>query len=50
MTPRGVVMWFKRGRPQLEGRTPLELIEADADTAAESLRPLARGVRGQLGT
>jgi transcriptional regulator with XRE-family HTH domain len=50
MTPRGIVRWFKRDRSQLEGRTPLELIDADVDVAAEALRPLARGVRGQLGS
>lgn len=48
MTPRGVVMWFKRGRAQLGGRTPLEVLENDLATAAETLRSLARGVRGQL--
>ena len=50
MTPRGVVRWFKRDRPQLEGRPPLDLIDDDVDAAAEELRPLARGVRGQLGS
>jgi transcriptional regulator with XRE-family HTH domain len=48
MTPRGIVMWFRRDRPQLGGRSPLELIEEDIGTAEESLRSLARGVRGQL--
>ncbi len=48
MTPRGIVMWFKRSRQQLAGRSPLELIDENTDTAEEMLRPLARGVRGQL--
>jgi hypothetical protein len=50
MTPRGVVSWFRRSRPQLDGRAPLEVIDhEDIDTAADLLRPLARGARGQLG-
>jgi hypothetical protein len=48
MTPRGVVMWFKRSRPQLDGRTPLEILDKDLASAAETLRSLARGVHGQL--
>jgi hypothetical protein len=50
MTPRGVVLWFKRSRAQLDGRTPLEVLDGDLALAAHALRSLARGVRGQLAT
>jgi hypothetical protein len=48
MTPRGVLMWFDRPRPQFGERTPRELIDADVGDAAGKLLPLARGGRGQL--
>jgi transcriptional regulator with XRE-family HTH domain len=50
MTSRGMLAWFDRPRHQLGDRAPLELIEEDAVAAAEPLRALARGVRGQLAT
>jgi hypothetical protein len=48
MTPVGLVMWFDAPRPQLGGRTPLELLNENEAAARESLVPLARGARGQL--
>jgi hypothetical protein len=49
MTPRGVVLWFDGPRAQLDGRTPLELLDGDGPAAArEPLTALARGLRGQL--
>lgn len=49
MTPRGVVLWFEAPRAQLDGRTPLELLDQDGPAAArEPLTALARGLRGQL--
>lgn len=49
MTPRGVVQWFAAPRAQLDGRTPLELLDAAGAAAArEPLTALARGLRGQL--
>ena len=48
MTPVGVVMWFDAPRPQLGGRTPLELLDENEALAREALVPLARGARGQL--
>jgi hypothetical protein len=49
MTPRGVVLWFDGPRAQLDGRTPLELLDQDGPAAArEPLTALARGLRGQL--
>lgn len=48
MTPVGVMMWFKAPRPQLEGQTPLELLDANEAAARDALVPLARGARGQL--
>jgi hypothetical protein len=49
MTARGVVLWFDAPRAQLDGRTPLELLDGDGPAAArEPLTALARGLRGQL--
>lgn len=49
MSPRGVLLWFDAPRAQLDGRTPLELLEQDGPAAArEPLTALARGLRGQL--
>lgn len=49
MTPRGVLLWFDGPRAQLEGRTPLELLDQDGPAGArEPLTALARGLRGQL--
>jgi hypothetical protein len=48
MTPVGLVMWFDAPRPQLGGRTPLELLNENEAAARELLVPLARGARGQL--
>lgn len=50
MTPQGILQWFKRSRPQLDNRAPLEILELDVAEASETLRSLARGARGQLGT
>ncbi len=48
MTPAGLVMWFDAPRAQLDGRTPLELLDADEAAARHELVALARGGRGQL--
>jgi len=48
MTPRGVLMWFDAERDQIDGRTPLELLDQDEATAYSALIGLARGGRGQL--
>jgi hypothetical protein len=49
MTPRGVLLWFDAPRAQLDGRTPLQLLDEDGPAAArEPLTALARGLRGQL--
>ena len=50
MTPHGMILWFKRPRPQLKGRTPIQLLDRDPIRAADPLRDLARGARGQLAT
>jgi len=50
LTAAGLVQWFDAPRPQLGGRTPLELLDgrAGAASAREPLSALARGTRGQL--
>ncbi len=48
MTPVGLVMWFDAPRHQLDGRTPLELLDESEAGARERLMALARGARGQL--
>jgi len=48
MTPVGLVMWFDAPRHQLDGRTPLELLDESEASARERLLALARGARGQL--
>ena len=48
MTPRGMMMWFHAKRDQLDGNTPLQLLENDEATAHRVLLSLARGARGQL--
>jgi hypothetical protein len=51
MTSRGIINWFGRSRPQLNGESPLDVLaHDDIGLAAGLLRPLARGARGQLGT
>jgi DNA-binding transcriptional regulator YiaG len=49
MTAVGVKLWFEAGREQLDGRSPLQLLEADPAQAAVQLIDLARGSRAQLG-
>jgi hypothetical protein len=48
MSPAGLVMWFDAPRHQLEGRTPLELLDENVAVARDVLVSLARGARGQL--
>jgi DNA-binding transcriptional regulator YiaG len=48
MSAMGVMMWFEAERDQLNGRTPLQLLEDDVTSAFEPLSRLARGTRGQL--
>jgi hypothetical protein len=49
MSPRGMLLWFDAPRAQLDGRTPLELLDRDGPAGArEPLTALARGLRGQL--
>jgi hypothetical protein len=50
MTPAGLVAWFDAPREQLDGGTPLALLDAPAGAAVarEPLSALARGTRGQL--
>lgn len=48
MTPAGLIMWFDAPRGQLDGSTPLELLDEDEAKARELLLSLARGARGQL--
>jgi hypothetical protein len=50
MTTGGVVVWFETPRFQLDGRTPLELLNDDVKAAEKPLRSLARAGRGQLAT
>ncbi len=45
LTPRGALRWFYRERTQLDGQTPLSLL--DRPTDRERLRQLARLNRGQ---
>jgi hypothetical protein len=46
LTPRGLMMWMDAPRDQLEGRTPVELLDGDLPTARLALTPLARTLRG----
>jgi hypothetical protein len=49
LTPLGIVLWFDAERDQLDGRTPLRLIEERGVASAHApLVALARGSRGQL--
>lgn len=48
MTARGIAMWFRAPSRQLNGRTPIELLDAGPAGAREPLVSLARGARGQL--
>lgn len=48
LTPLGIVMWFDAERDQLDGRTPLQLLERGVASAHTPLVALARGSRGQL--
>ncbi len=48
MTPGGLVMWFDAPRHQLDGSTPLELLNEHEANARALLLSLARGARGQL--
>jgi hypothetical protein len=48
MGPGAIGRWFTREQPRLGGRSPRALIAADPGRAQEVLRPLARGLRGQL--
>jgi transcriptional regulator with XRE-family HTH domain len=48
MTPRGMSMWFDAERDQLDGRSPLKLLEEDEAAAYPALIALARGGSGQL--
>jgi hypothetical protein len=48
MGPGAIGRWFAREQPRLGGRSPQALIAADPGRAQEVLRPLARGLRGQL--
>jgi hypothetical protein len=48
LTPLGIVMWFDAERDQLDGRTPLQLLERGVASAHAPLVALARGSRGQL--
>jgi hypothetical protein len=45
MSATGVIMWFDAERDQLDGRTPLQLLERDTARAFEPLSELARGAR-----
>lgn len=48
MTARGMTMWFDAERDQLEGCTPLQLVNQDETTAYPTLIGLARATRAQL--
>jgi hypothetical protein len=48
LTPLGIVMWFDAERDQLDGRSPLALLERGVASAHAPLVALARGSRGQL--
>lgn len=50
MTPRGVLLWFRRPRHQLDDKSPMEAIEQGRPGYDDELRSLARGSRGQLAT
>jgi hypothetical protein len=49
ITPHGLVMWFEAERDQLDGRTPLQILDEEDPAAHQLLINLARGSRGQLG-
>jgi transcriptional regulator with XRE-family HTH domain len=48
MTQTGLLMWFDNEADLLDGRSPLELIDASVRAAWEPLMSFARGGRGQL--
>jgi hypothetical protein len=48
MTPAGLMMWFDAPRAQLDGASPVEMLNDNAPAAREPLTGLARGLRGQL--
>lgn len=48
LTPLGIVLWFDAERDQLDGRTPLQLLDRGVASAHAPLVALARGSRGQL--
>ncbi len=49
MTPSGLVMWFHASREQLDGATPLAVLDDDLPQAREQLSRLAlQAARGQL--
>jgi hypothetical protein len=48
ITPHGLVMWFEAERDQLDGLSPMQILEDDPNAYAR-LIDLARGSRGQLG-
>jgi hypothetical protein len=50
ITAPGIARWFRRPRHQLDGRTPLDLMNENIDKAAGPLRDLSRSARGQLAT
>jgi hypothetical protein len=50
LTRRGIIRWFGRQRYQLDGKTPLEVLNDRPEDAEALLRPLARAGRGQLAT
>ena len=48
MTQTGVKLWFENKVDRLDGKTPLELLEAGTAGASERLIAFARDGRGQL--
>jgi hypothetical protein len=48
MTQAGVKLWFDNRVDRLDGKAPLELLEAGTAEASERLIAFARGGRGQL--
>lgn len=48
LTKRGIVLWFDNPRPQLDGRTPRDLMDESIERAHDVLIALARGGRDQV--
>lgn len=48
MTSRGVALWFEASRAQLDGRSPLQVLDEEDKHAQLEVLELASGSRAQL--